>query len=136
MAKKVDFKYAKIFNYLVIGFFTTVINISIYSILVMININYMISNLVAFCISILFAYITNKKWVFNNSNENEIDAKELTKFFLSRVATLIMESTMLYVCINLFMLNQYSIKIITNIIVIVVNYILSKYIVFEKEKIS
>lgn len=131
-----DFKYTKIFNYLILGFFTTIINILIYSFLVMLNTNYMVSNLVAFCASILFAYITNKKWVFNHSNEKEIDAEEFTRFIVSRVAILIMESVMLYVCITLLMFNQYGVKIITNIIVVVANYILSEFIVFKKKSVE
>lgn len=134
MVKKMGFKSRRIFNYLILGFFTTLINVSIYSFLVMINTNYMISNLIAFCVSVLFAYVTNRKWVFNPSSEKEVDTEELIKFFLARVTTLTMESAILYVCINLLIVNQYIVKIIANIIVIVTNYKLSEYIVFRRKK--
>ncbi|TCO69366.1 putative flippase GtrA [Marinisporobacter balticus] len=125
-------KYLKIFNYLILGFFTTVINISIYSILVLLKKSYMISNLVAFSISIIFAYITNKKWVFNHGDKKNIDVEELIKFCVARVGTLLMESIMLYIGITLLRFNQYGVKTIANIVVIIVNYVLSQYIVFKK----
>ncbi|WP_165916426.1 GtrA family protein [Marinisporobacter balticus] len=132
MVKKMGLKYLKIFNYLILGFFTTVINISIYSILVLLKKSYMISNLVAFSISIIFAYITNKKWVFNHGDKKNIDVEELIKFCVARVGTLLMESIMLYIGITLLRFNQYGVKTIANIVVIIVNYVLSQYIVFKK----
>ena len=136
ITKCFDIEYIKIFNYLIIGLFTTIINFSLYSILVMLNTNYMLSNLIAFCIAIIFAYIANKKWVFNYINEEDKYVKEFTKFFLARVGTLLIESIMLYLGITLLMLNHYGVKIFTNTIVIILNFLLSKFIVFKKKAVE
>lgn len=126
----------KISKYLLFGILTTLINILVYSLCIKITIHYLLSNYIAFIISVIFAYITNKKWVFNDSRKKKLIRNEFTNFLGCRIFTLIVESIILYIFISLLGLNKYGVKILTNIVVIVLNYILSEFIVFQKERVE
>ena len=79
-------KYKEIIMYLIFGILTTVVNIVVYFIASnVLNINYLISNATAWFLSVLFAYVTNKLYVFESSSKEFI--KEIVAFFSSRLAT-------------------------------------------------
>lgn len=119
------------FLYLIFGIFTTLINILTYKILVNLNINYIIANIIAWIISVIFAFITNKYIVFNNKTSNFI--KEFLKFVISRLGTGLFDILFMFITISLLNFDDFIMKIISNIIVIILNYILSKFIVFKKD---
>ena len=129
-------KNEEIIKYLVIGVLTTVINYVIFAILVNITkVEMHASNIIAWVISVIFAYFTNKLFVFESKSfKLDILGKEIVSFGVARVLSLIMEEIILYVFVNLLNMNQLIIKLIANIIVIIVNYILSKFIIFKKPK--
>ena len=97
---------------------------------------------------VLVAFFTNKKWVFESKNtEKHQTSKELLKFTLSRVSTLVLDSVLTIGCVWFLMkLNYHPFtfvieitadvwsKVVASIAVIIVNYILSKYLVFKKDK--
>ena len=119
------------FLYLIFGFFTTLINILTYKILVNLNINYIIANIIAWIISVIFAFITNKYIVFDNKTSNFI--KEFLKFVISRLGTGLFDILFMFITISLLNFDDFIMKIISNIVVIILNYILSKFIVFKKD---
>ncbi|HOP73622.1 MAG TPA: GtrA family protein [Bacillota bacterium] len=123
----------KIFYYLVFGVLTTVLSILTYSILVWLNIHYMVSNVLAFVVAVSFAYITNRRWVFKTGEPDKVDVMEFLRFIASRISTLIFESIILFIFITLLEFNPYVVKVIANMIVIFSNYFLSEFIVFKKE---
>lgn len=129
-------KYEEIIKYLIIGVLTTAINYVIFAILVkLIDVDIHISNIIAWCISVIFAYFTNKLFVFESKSfKLNIITKEIITFGLARVFSLVLEEIILYVFVNLLNMNELVIKLIANIIVIVVNYIISKFIIFKKDK--
>ena len=90
-----------------------------------------ISTFIAWVIAVLFAYITNKLWVFESKNANRL--KEAFDFFLARVMTGILDLLIMYVFVDLLLCNGMIIKIISNAIVIVLNYIASKLFIFKKQ---
>lgn len=118
--------------YLVFGVLTTVINIIVFAALSP-HMNYLIANVIAWFISVLFAFITNRKIVFN-SQANGITAyfKEAISFFSSRIATLLLESGILFIFIQCCHFQETFVKIVAQAIVIIANYVLSKWIVFKK----
>lgn len=126
----------KLINYLFFGFLTTLINVLTFALCVWLGAHYLLSNVLAFIVSVLFAYITNKKWVFVSSNSDRIDLKELTRFVGSRISTLLLESLILFLFITWMGFNQYGVKIAANIAVIITNYLLSEFIVFQKKQTS
>ena len=136
--KELYTKYKEIINYLIFGVLTTLVNIVVYAILAkVLKINYMVSNITAIGTSILFAYITNKLYVFESKNNNIKDIlKEIVSFFACRGVTALMDMGLMFLTVSIMHLNDMLMKIIVNIIVILLNYIFSKLIVFKKNKES
>ena len=125
-------KYKEIINYLIFGGLTTLISIITYALFVKVfHIDYLISNVLSWIIAVLFAYITNKIFVFESKSKKNI--KEITSFFFFRVVSLIMEMIILYVFVDTLHIDDLVTKIIAQVIVIVSNYIFSKVFVFKKD---
>ena len=126
----------EIINYLVFGILTTIINLITYYILVFTILNpnnqieLQIANIIAWITSVTFAYITNKKYVFNSTNNKTI--KEIISFYLSRLSTLILDMLLMFIFVSYLNFNDKIIKIIVAIIIIILNYITSKFLVFKK----
>ena len=118
--------------YLIFGILTTVVNIVVYctasSIL---DNNYLISNATAWVLSVWFAYVTNKLYVFESSSKEFI--KEIVAFFSSRLATGILDMFLMWLFVTVASLNDVVVKIFVNILVIIMNYIFSKLFVFRKD---
>ena len=130
--KELLLKYKEIIMYLIFGVLTTVVNIAVYYIMTnSLQIHYLISNIVAWFLSVLFAYVTNRKYVFESKSEQII--KEMTSFFGARLATGAMDMVLMWLFVGLHILPDFVAKVITNVIVIVANYILSKLVVFKGE---
>lgn len=129
-------KYKEIINYLIFGALTTIINLFSYYFLTntILNpnqaLNLQIANVISWIIALIFAYITNRKYVFNSSNDNLI--KEINNFVGARVITLLFDMVIMFVGVTLFKFNDKIIKIISQILVIIFNYIFSKIFVFKK----
>lgn len=123
-------KYEEIINYLIFGVLTTLVSIISYFIFSKIfGVYYLISNIISWILSVLFAYITNKLYVFKSNNKI---IKELINFFSSRIFTFIVDMMMMYILVSILKLDDMLVKIIVQIIVIVLNYVLSKLFVFKK----
>lgn len=123
-------KYKEIINYLIFGVLTTIVSIVSYKIFTLIGINYLISNVISWIISVTFAYITNRKYVFESNNNDQL--KEMIKFFSSRVTSLLVETILMLILVDLIRINDFIAKIICQVVVIILNYILSKLVVFKK----
>ena len=130
--KELLLKYKEIIMYLIFGVLTTVVNIAVYYIMTnSLQIHYLISNIVAWFLSVLFAYVTNRKYVFESKSEQIV--KEMVSFFGARLATGIMDMAFMWIFVGLGLLPDFVAKVITNVIVIIANYILSKLVVFKGE---
>lgn len=117
--------------YLIFGISTTIINIVMFQMLRQLNISIIISNTIAWFISVLFAYMTNKRYVFESKNESKF---EIVLFFSSRLFSLIVDNIGILILINVILVNEFYSKIIINIIVIIINYLFSKFLVFKQKK--
>ena len=126
-------KWREVLLYLVFGGLTTVINIVAFFLLRLVNIEIYISNLIAWIISVLFAFITNKLFVFESHGKNKKDnIKEFVSFFGFRVLSLGFDMVAMYLLLQVFGINEMISKVISNIIVIVLNYIFSKLFIFKR----
>lgn len=126
-------KYKEILLYLLFGVLTTVVNIMAYYVLVrFFRINYIISNIMAWILSVLFAYITNRWYVFESKNNNFF--YEMISFFSARLVTGLMDIILMWVLVDNNILDDFIAKIIVNVIVIILNYIFSKLFVFKGGK--
>jgi len=116
--------------YVVFGAFTFFVNlISYFFFANMLGINYLISNAIAWFLSVLFAYITNRIWVFESKSPNIL--KEMSLFFGGRIFSGVVDMLLMYTFIDLLVFDSSISKIIVQIIVIILNYIFSKLIVFK-----
>ena len=129
--KNIIQKNREIIMYLVFGVLTTVVNIVVYYIFSnLLHMNYLFSNAMAWFLSVLFAYVTNRKYVFDSKNNQII--KEAISFFGSRLATGIMDMVLMWFLVNFNIVNDVVAKVVVNVIVVILNYILSKLVVFKK----
>nr|UWI49383.1 GtrA family protein [Clostridioides difficile] len=127
-------KHKETILYLFFGAFTTLVNIVSYLFFTrVISFNFMIANALAWILAVLFAYVTNKFFVFES---RKIEIKFLFKEFLSfvsfRLLSGIIEMVIMYITIDLISLNDIIVKVFTNVVVIVLNYLFSKMIIFRK----
>ena len=133
--KKIYLKNKKIINYLIFGILSTAINLIIYygltlTVLTPNNAFYLqLSNIISWIGAVIFAYITNRKYVFESKNKNII--KECSSFFGARVITLIMDMIIMFIGVTLLKGNDRVIKMISQIVVIISNYLFSKIFVFN-----
>ena len=120
----------ELFWYVVFGVLTTAVNILAYLLFARIfNVNYIYSNIIAWFLSVLFAYITNRIWVFESKSSNII--KEASYFFAGRIFSGVLDTGLMYVFIDLLSFGDEFSKVIIQVIVVIVNYVLSKYVVFK-----
>lgn len=121
------------FRYLVVGGLTTLINLMVYQIGLWLGIEYLVSTTIAFIASVIFAFFTNKYFVFKIVTQKAI-WQELVMFTGSRISTFLIETVGLIVLISGLALQKMIAKLIMSIIVIILNYILSKFWIFKGEK--
>lgn len=128
-------KYYDILSYLFFGVLTTVVNYLIY--LPCYNLwgfSASVSNVIAWVVAVAFAYLTNKPFVFKS---NDWSAKtvipELSKFVGCRLGSGALETVIIFVTVDLLAWNGNIMKLFTSVMVIVVNYLASKLLVFRKK---
>lgn len=122
----------ELLNYIVFGVLTTLINILTYQILSMAGVTTLTANGIAWILSVLFAYITNRKFVFDSHSENRI--QECLKFYGSRISTGILDMAGMWILVDILHLNGMVSKVGMNVVVIVLNYIFSKLFVFQDKE--
>ena len=127
-------KYKEIINYLIFGVLTTVVSIGTYALFTkLFSINYLVSNILSWILAVLFAFITNKLFVFESKSKDKKQVtKEMINFFFFRIISLGIEMIIMYTFVDLSSINDLITKVIAQIIVILSNYIFSKVFVFKK----
>ena len=136
MIKELFIKYKKIILYLFFGGCTTLVNIISYYILAhILNLPVIVSTIIAWILAVFFAYISNRKLVFDSKAETKKEiSKEIISFFSCRLLTGLFDLLGMYILVDKLKLNDMVIKIILNVIVIILNYVFSKLIVFKNKK--
>ncbi len=129
-----DNRFKDVIPYLFFGVCTTMTNIVVYWLCShVLHLGTMPSTVTAWIISVLFAYITNRKWVFRSTAESFSEIlRELSEFFLCRLATGFVDWGCMYIFAEKMGLNDVMIKTLANVLVIILNYIASKLIIFNK----
>ncbi|MGN0160558.1 MAG: GtrA family protein [Lachnospiraceae bacterium] len=133
-------KYEELWNYLVVGVLTTLVSLIAYVAVtrtfldVNVPIELQIANIVEWVAGVLFAYFTNRRFVFKSKSDNKI--KEFISFTSSRVITLFLDMLIKYVMVTLMGIYDLIALMVSMVTVTVVNYILSKFLVFKKDKHS
>lgn len=134
MIKEYYQKYRQIILYLIFGAGTTLVNIVVYYICGHIfNFSISFSTVLAWILSVLFAYLTNKIWVFDSKHKKVKDIlTELMRFISCRLTTGLMDLVIMVVFCTWLGFNDLFIKIVSNILVVILNYIFSKLIIFKE----
>lgn len=119
--------------YVIFGVLTTIVNLIAYYLFSnIININYLISNAIAWIISVVFAYITNKFFVFNSSYINkDVIIEEFIKFMNCRLISGLSEVVLLFLFVDLLLMNDIVAKLIIGVLVALINFIFSKVFIFK-----
>ena len=126
-------KYKEGLLYLFFGGCTTLVNIVTFALFRLINISTYVSNGLAWIISVLFAFVTNKVFVFESRGKSKKETfKEGLSFFGFRLLSLFIDMATMYLLIDVFSWNEMLSKVISNIVVIILNYIFSKLFIFKK----
>ena len=135
--KELLIKYEEVIRYLIIGVLTTIVSLATYYILTFtildpkVSIQLQITNIISWIVSVTFAYFTNRKYVFKLKEKKNI--KEASKFYLSRLSTLLLDMLLMQIFVIRLKFNDKIIKLIVQFVVIVLNYILSKFLVFKSK---
>ena len=140
--KQLYLKYKEVINYLIFGILTTIVSLVTKYLLLFTILDaskafeLQIAVIISWVLAVLFAYITNRIWVFESKSKNII--KEMIKFFTSRLVTLGLEMLIMFVFVTALGLNSDMWVIIWTLVsqvaIVIGNYILSKLIVFNNKK--
>lgn len=131
-------KYKEIIMYLIFGVLTTVVSLVTYYALTFTILNpekaiqLQLANIISWIISVAFAYVTNRKFVFESKSEDIV--KEATSFVGGRVLTLLLDMAIMFIFVTLLHLNDKIFKIVSQFLVIITNYVISKLFVFKENK--
>ena len=119
--------------YGIFGVLTTLLNIFVYWLFTRIFIFQVVpATIIAWIIAVLFAYFTNRKFVFHSKNYSlHAILTEAGEFFLCRLITGLIDVFIMFVFVDILALNDVVIKTISNILVIILNYIASKLFIFK-----
>lgn len=128
-------KYEEPINYVIAGGFGTIVNVGSFAICRTIGLDITTSNIIAWILTIIFVYITNKFFVFKTANKTKKEsAHEFISFVLARLATLGIEILLLNLLIEVLQINELISKTVAQVVVIVLNYVLSKLVIFTHDK--
>lgn len=127
-------KYWDVITYLIFGVLTTVVNYLVYlPVYNLLGLSAAVSNAIAWVVAVAFAYLTNKPFVFKSHDWSaKTVIPELTKFVSCRVASGLMETLILLVTVDILHWNGNIWKLITSVLVVILNYFGSKLLVFKK----
>lgn len=121
--------------YLIFGGLSFYVNTGCYAI-TLLMVDSLQANVISWVIAVIFVYLTNRRWVFESNEETAYGiALEILRFAIGRVGTLFAEEFMLYWFIIIQGWNEIIVKLLAQIAVIVMNYVISKRYIFREELI-
>lgn len=131
----------KLFNremisYLIFGVLTTVVNLVVFQLCdAVLGIYYIAANVIAWIIAVIFAYVTNKLFVFESKSwELKLVVREVISFGSARILSLLFETGFIALTVEVMGMPKFISKIIASIFVVIINYVASKLFIFKKKK--
>ena len=133
--KALCLKYKEILLYLIFGGLTTVVSIlSFWLAYNVLGIHELIATVVSWICAVTFAYLTNAKWVFESKPANRQERlREVVSFFAGRLATLGVEELLMLIFVTWLGFNGLLVKLVAQVVVVILNYVISKLFVFKKK---
>lgn len=134
-ARALFMKHRGLILYVLVGALTTLVNMAAYwlcfNILGIPNVS---ATVTAWILAVSFAFITNKVWVFESrSFDGKTLWREIPAFFGARLLTGLLDVGIMYATVDMLGWNALVWKLISNVIVIVLNYVASKLVIFKKQ---
>ena len=128
-------KYEEILSYLFFGGLTTLVNYIVYlPCYNLLHLSGALSNAIAWVAAVAFAYLTNKPFVFKSHDWSaKTVIPELSKFVGCRVGSGLAETAIIFVAVDLLAMNGNIVKLLTSVLVVILNYVASKLVVFRKK---
>ncbi len=132
--KDIYLTYEEIINYVIVGAFTTLVSLVSYYLCVLTVFNpnnpflLQCANVISWIIAVTFAYWANRKFVFKSRNPSVL--KEGLKFYSARLLTLIIDMLFMTITVSILNLNDKIMKLFSQIVILILNYILSKFLIF------
>ena len=125
-------KYKQVLLYIFFGALTTFVSLMTFWVFsYILKFGIIVSNTLSWVCAVLFAYITNRKWVFASEATTILAIiKEIGAFFGGRFLTYVMEDVILFGFVVLLKMNKMGVKVVATVIVMILNYIISKWFVF------
>jgi len=122
--------------YLVFGVLTTLVNIIVFTLLYRtLGVGTVASNVAAWVLSVLFAYVTNRTFVFESKAAGaKAVIIEAIGFFSGRIMTGLLDTVIIYVSVDILAMDDLVMKILSNVLVVILNYVISKFIVFRRKQ--
>ena len=127
-------KYWDILSYLFFGGLTTLVNFLVYfPLLNWLHLSATVSNIIAWAVAVAFAYLTNKPFVFRSHDWSwKTVGPELAKFVSCRIGSGLLETAAIFLTVDLLHWNGNLMKLLLAVVVVILNYIGSKLLVFKK----
>ncbi|MBL1228065.1 GtrA family protein [Enterococcus sp. BWB1-3] len=128
-------KYKEVVAYLFFGVATTVINLVVYFICTdLLLLDYKLSNVISWFLSVLFAFFTNKYFVFQSLvGSRQLFWKEMFLFYWYRILSFVIDMGVMLLLIEVIHAPNFFAKLVTQVIVVVLNYFFSKFLIFRNE---
>ena len=119
-------EYKSIISYLFFGVCTTLINWGVYFLCYnILSIPNVVSTVIAWVVAVVFAFVTNKLWVFDSKSfDSKTLIHEIWTFFVARLATGVLDIAIMYFAVDVFNMNSTVWKLLSNVLVIIINYVL------------
>lgn len=126
--------YKEMLLYVLFGGITTIISVFTFTIVYeFFSINEHVANVISWLLAVLFAFVTNRTWVFKDTLDNNSSVLvQAISFYAGRFATLVVEELIIFVFISKLNFNAVSVKVATQVIILVLNYLVSKFFVFRQ----
>jgi putative flippase GtrA len=133
--KSVFAKHRELILYVIFGGLTTAVDWCISFLLYSLDVNVHVADVIAWCAAVLFAFVTNRILVFQSGERRAMGVlRELSTFAGGRVLTLLLQELVVFVFYDLIGWSAYLVKLVAAVLVIVLNYFISKLLVFRKKK--
>lgn len=129
-------KYRSMILYVFFGAMTTLVNMAAYWLCFDVTgIPNVPSTVIAWVLAVSFAFVTNKLWVFDSKSwDTKTLRHEIPSFFGARLLTGLLDVGIMYVTVDVLGWNAMLWKLVSNVIVIILNYIASKLVIFKKKE--
>jgi putative flippase GtrA len=128
-------KYREVLLYLIFGVLTTAVNYAAYVLFTRaVALPLVAANLLAWVLAVAFAYVTNRRWVFESKTKGIAALAEAGSFVAARIFSGVVDTVCMVLLVERLHVHDMIAKILVNVLVIVINYVLSKLLIFRKKK--